>query len=69
MFSKMLGTTLATKAWTPAIFFLQVGTSLNNFKHKRKKAPLPIKKMAHKRRKNSSHMDEKASVRWDKHPT
>ena len=49
--------------------FLQVGTSLNNFKHKRKKAPLPIKKMAHKRRKNASHMEEKAPVRWVKHPT
>ena len=68
MFSKMLGTTLATKAWTPAIF-LQVGTSLNNFKHKRKKAPLPMKKMAHKRRKNASHMEEKAPVRWEKQPT
>ena len=34
--------------------FLQMGTSLNNFKHKRKKSPTPIKKMAHKRRKNAS---------------
>ena len=68
MFSKMLGTTLAIKAWTPAIV-LEVGTSLNNFKHKRKKAPLPIKKMAHKRRKYASHMEEKAPVRWVKHPT
>ena len=49
-------------------FFLQMGTSLNNFKHKRKKSPTPIKKMAHKRRKNASHMEEKSPVRWKKTP-
>ena len=45
----MLETTLATKAWTPQTF-LQVGTSLNNFKCKGKKTLL-MKKMALKKRK------------------
>ena len=40
MCSNMLGTTLATKAWTPQKF-LQVGTSVNNSKHERKKSPTP----------------------------
>ena len=47
------------KAWTPAKF-LQVGKlSLNNFQHKRRKPPFPMKKMATKRRKKAFHMEER----------
>ena len=49
--------------------FLQVGTSLNNFKHKRKKSPTPHEENGPKKRKKTSHMKEKAPVKEKKHPT
>ena len=63
MCSNILGTILWQRKHGRPHKFLQVGTSLNNFKHERKKAPLPMKKMAHKKRKKASHMKEKAPVR------
>ena len=69
MCSNMLGTILWQRKHGHPHNFLQVGTSLNNFKHERKKAPLPMKKMAPQKRKKASHMTEKAPVRGKKHPT
>ena len=69
MCSNMLGTVLWQRKYGRPHKFLQLGTSLNNFKHERKKAPLPMKKMAPKKRKKASHMKKKAPVRGKKHPT
>ena len=36
--------------------------SLNNFQHKRRKPPSPMKKMATKRRKKALHMEERPQL-------
>ena len=53
MCSNMLGIILWQRKHGRPHKFLQVRTSLNNFKHERKKAPLPMKKMASEKRKKA----------------
>ena len=65
MCSNMLGIILWQRKHGRPHKFLQVRTSLNNFK----KAPLPMKKMASEKRKKAYHMKEKAPGRGKKHPT
>ena len=64
MCSNMLGTALATKAWTPANFFCKWGQLVEIILNmKGQKAPLPMKNMAPKKRKKASHMEENSPVR------
>ena len=66
MCSNMLGTILWQRKHGRPHNFFQVRTSLNNFKHERKKAPLPMKEMAPKKREKASHIKKKTPVRGEK---
>ena len=68
MCSNMLGTILWQRKHGRPQTFLQVGTSLNNFKYKRKETT-PHEENGPQKEKKASYMKENAQVRGKRHTT
>ena len=69
MCSNMLETILWQRKHGRPHKILQVGTSLNSFKDERKKAQLPMKKTAPKKRKKGLPHEGKGPSKGKKHST